>query len=442
MQQTSFYLKKNVYYTGLVAVLLFVLSYFASVLFTLAVVVLICLAIALLLDVILLYSKKHGITAKRSLEERWSNGDENKISLLLHNNYGFKTTCKIIDEIPYQFQLRKWFREAELSSDATQTITYFLKPSERGIYEFGFANIYAESPLHLVIRRYRLAQPQMVQVYPSFIQMRRYELLAMASHMPQTGIKRMRKLGHSMEFEQIKEYVRGDDYRTINWAATARRGDMMVNNYTDERSQQVYCLINKGRVMKMPFDGMTLLDYAINAVLVLSNIAIKKHDKAGLITFAEKVDAFVLADKKSGQINTISEQLYRQQTTFSEPNWEQLFSIVRNRITNRSLLILFTNFESYESFQRQLPFLKRLAHYHLLLVVLFENTEVKKVTETQAYTIEAVYIKTIAEKYLHEKKLMVKALQQNGIVSVLSAPQNLSIKTLNKYLELKQRHIG
>lgn len=440
MQSTSFYLKKNVYYTGCVAVLLFVLSYFASVLFTLAIVVLICLAIAVLLDVILLYSKKNGITAHRTVEERWSNGDENKISIYLHNGYGFKIFCKVIDEIPYQFQLRNWYRAAVLGTDASQTITYFLKPSERGLYEFGNINIYTESPLHLALRRYRFVQPQTVHVYPSYIQMRRYGLMATANHMQQTGVQRMRKLGHSMEFEQIKEYVRGDDYRTINWAATARRGDMMANSYTDERSQQVYCLINKGRVMKMPFDNMTLLDYAINATLVLSNIAIQKHDKAGLITFAKTVDAFIPADKKPGQINTILEQLYKQQTAFTEPDLEQLFSVVRNRITNRSLLILFTNFESYESFNRQLPFLKLLAHYHLLLVVFFENTEVKKITETKATTIEAVYIKTIADKYLHEKKLMVKALQQNGIVAVLSTPHNLSIKTLNKYLELKRRH--
>ena len=442
MQLTSFYLKKNAYYTGFVAVLLFVLSYFAPVLFTLAIVVLICLAIALLLDVILLYSEKNGITAQRTVTDRWSNGDENIISIYLHSAYGFKVICKIIDEIPYQFQQRNWYKVAELSSNESNTITYFLQPSERGIYDFGSINIYAESPLHLVIRRYRFVQPQTVRVYPSYMQMRRYELIATASHMPQTGTKRMRKLGHSMEFEQIKEYVRGDDYRTINWTATARRGDMMANSYTDERSQQVYCLINKGRVMKMPFDNMTLLDYAINAALAVSNIAVQKHDKAGLITFAERIDAFILADKKPGQINTILEQLYKEQTTFSEPDLEQLFSIVRNRITNRSLLILFTNFESYESFNRQLPFLKLLAHYHLLLVVFFENTEVKKVTETKATTIEGVYIKTIAEKYIHEKRQMVKTLQQNGIVVVLSTPQDLSIKTLNKYLELKQRQVG
>jgi uncharacterized protein (DUF58 family) len=269
--------------------------------------------------------------------------------------------------------------------------------------------------------------------------MRRYSLLGVANRLQETGVKRMRRLGQSMEFEQIKEYVRGDDYRTINWKATARKGDLMVNNFTDERSQQIYCLVNKGRVMKMPFEGMTLLDYAINASLVLSSVALQKQDKAGLICFGQNVDAFLPADKKPTQINSILEALYKQQTAFIEPDLEKLFSVVRNRISHRSLLVLFTNFESFDSFERALPSLKRLAHYHLLTVVFFDNTALKEMAESRAKTTEDIYIKTIAEKYRYEKQLIVKELQKNGIVAVLSTPQNLTVNALNKYLELKTR---
>ncbi|HVG42349.1 MAG TPA: DUF58 domain-containing protein, partial [Chitinophagaceae bacterium] len=243
----------------------------------------------------------------------------------------------------------------------------------------------------------------------------------------------------SMEFEQIKEYVRGDDYRTINWKATARYGSMMVNNFTDERSQHIYCVINKGRIMKMPFNGMTLLDYSINASLVLSNIALQKGDKAGLITFAETSGSFIVADKKPGQLGYIQEELYAQQTSFLEPDNEKLFSLVRNGINQRCLLILFTNFESFESLLRDLPFLKRIAHYHLLVVVFFENTELKSLLESKVKTVEDIYIKTIAEKYAYEKKLMVKELQKHGIIALLTPPLKLTAATLNKYLELKNR---
>jgi uncharacterized protein (DUF58 family) len=213
----------------------------------------------------------------------------------------------------------------------------------------------------------------------------------------------------------------------------------MANTFTDERSQQVYCIINKGRSMKMPFEGMTLLDYAINASLVLSNIALQKQDKAGLICFEKNVDVFLPADKKPTQINHIMEALYKQQTSFVEPDLEKLFSVVRNRISQRSLLVLFTNFQSLESLQREMPSFRRLAHYHLLMVVFFENTELKQLTESEATSIEDVYIKTIADKFRHEKKLMVKSLQAQGIIAVLTAPQMLTVNALNQYLELKNR---
>jgi uncharacterized protein (DUF58 family) len=373
------------------------------------------------------------------LQERFSNGDENKILIAMGNTYGFKAKCLIIDEIPFQFQDRSWERRVTINAGATHDLQYTLTPQERGEYHFGKIHVFVSSPLGTISRKYTFDQEQVVKVYPSYFQMRRYQLLAAANRLQEAGVKRMRRLGHSLEFEQIKEYVRGDDYRTINWKATARRGDLMTNNYTDERSQQIYCIINKGRIMKMPFEGLTLLDYAVNASLVLSNVALMRQDRAGLITYAEKLDTFLAADKKAPQLNLILESLYKQTTNFLESDLEKLFAAIRNRITQRSLLVLFTNYESMEGLQRDLPSLKRIAHYHLLLVVFFENTELRQIIDGHAASTEDIYIKTIAEKYNHEKRLMVKELQANGITAVLTAPQNLTINAINKYLELKNR---
>jgi uncharacterized protein (DUF58 family) len=436
--RTSFFLGRKVYLAGLNAAALFVFSYFRPGLFPAGIAVLVLAGIGIAFDLVLLYQKR-GISGNRITAERWSNGDENRIVIELRNSYDFDVDCYVVDELPVQFQERGWLRHVRVEAGTTKETEYFLKPLERGEYHFGVINVFVHSHLNLVQRRYRIAVEQAIKVYPSFIQMRRYELLGIGSRTEQMGVKRMRRLGHSMEFEQIKEYVSGDDYRTINWKATARRGDLMVNNYTDERSQQIYCLVNKGRVMKMPFEGLTLLDYSVNAALVLLNTALQKHDKAGLITFAESLDTFIPADKKPGQLNQILESLYRQETAFLEPDFEKLFSAVRNRITQRSLLVLFTNFETLESLERELPSLKRLAHYHLLVVVLFENTELKQLTEAKVHTTEDIYMKTIAEKYRHEKFLIARELHKNGIVAVLSTPQRLTVNALNKYLELKNR---
>ena len=436
--RTSLQLNRLVYIIGLGAAALFVLSYLVAPLFDIAIALLLFMGLTLLVEVWLLYRKK-GIGAERIAQDRLSNGDDNVIRLVISNFYDFSLSCTIIDELPFQLQIRNWKKKLRLDAGQSHELVYTIRPVERGTYQFGAINIYAKGPIGLISRRYTVPQEQTVHVYPSFLQMRRFQIRAAGTHVPEIGVKRVRKLGHSMEFEQIKEYVMGDDYRTINWKATARRGDFMVNNFTDERSQQIYCVINKGRVMKMPFDGMTLLDHAINAALVLSNVALQKQDKAGLICFSQQLDVFLPADKKPTQINLILESLYKQQTGFLEPDMEKLFSVVRNRITHRSLLIFFTNFESMESLERELPTLKRLAHYHLLMVVFFENTELKELTEKKASTLEEIYIKTIAEKFRYEKQLMARELQKHGIIAVLSSPSHLTVNTLNKYLELKNR---
>jgi len=187
----------------------------------------------------------------------------------------------------------------------------------------------------------------------------------------------------------------------------------------------------------MPFEGMTLLDYAINASLVISNIAMYKQDKAGLITFSNKINSILPASRKGNHIKSLLEILYNQTTNFFEPNYEFLYSTVSNKIRQRSLLLLFTNFEGFPSLNLQMSFLKRLAQKHLVVVIFFENTEIKQLLHENAQSVEEIYIKTIAEKLLYEKKLIVRELNKYGIHAVLTEPQNLTIATINKYLQLK-----
>ena len=419
-------------------ILLFVLSYWFEFLYSVANILLLFLGILAILDYLVLFGK-NGLELERIASEKFSNGDENQVQISVRNNYRFPVSLRIIDEVPVQFQKRNFKIRLKVKDGEQNVTAYSLRPVERGEYFFNDINAFTRSPLRLITRRIIHQQHQMVKVLPSYLALRHYELKAHSSNLAEAGSKRMRKLGHSLEFEQIKEYVRGDDIRTIHWKATARKGQLMVNNYTDERSQQVYCLIDKGRVMKMPFEGLTLLDYAINATLILSSVALIKQDRAGILTFAEQIGNVLVADRKAGQMNQVLELLYRQQTKFLETDFEKLYGFIRTRITQRSLLILFTNFESLSSLQRQLPYIRSIARQHLLLVVFFENTELRQLTETQVDNMEDLYIKTIAERFAYEKRLIVKELQQHGITTILTAPQNLTINTVNKYLELKAR---
>ncbi len=375
--------------------------------------------------------------ARRITPERLSNGDENEISIYIESYYPFAVDVEIIDEIPHQFQKRDVLFKTNLTSRQHKMLNYLLRPTKRGEYEFGLIRVYVKSPLRLVSRRFNFEQSETLPVYPSFLQMRKYELMAISNRLNEIGIKKIRRLGNSMEFEQIKNYVAGDDYRTVNWKATARQGNLMVNTFTEEKSQHVYCVIDKSRVMKMPFEGLSLLDYAINASLVLSSVALLKEDKAGLITISDKKGSIIPAEKRPTQLNKIMEVLYREKTRYLETNMELLYSTIRSTLKQRSLVVFFTNFESASALQRQLPFLKKIARFHLLVMVFFENTELKALSEEPAINVEGIYIKTIAEKFVYEKKLIVRELARHGIQSILTEPQNVTVNTINRYLEIK-----
>jgi len=433
------YLTNRFFLLGGGTVALFVSGFIFPVLFPLAQLVLIACAAFFVLDIILLFRKSTLLVCRRTTGKMFSLGNENPVRLDVINHSAQKLIITIIDEIPFQFQLRGLSMHIVLKAGEKQSLGYNLRPVVRGEYVFNNINLFAKTNFGLVQRRFVMESNENVRVYPSIIDMKKYELLAMAKISNYQGIKKIRRLGHSYEFEQIKNYVSGDDFRSINWKATSRKADLMVNQYEDERSQQVYSLIDKSRTMRMPFNGMSLLDYSINASLVISNISLKKHDKAGLLTFSDKIGSSIKADRGKNQLRLILEALYNEEERKMEANYELMYNAVRNLIRGRSLIFFYTNFESLYALERVLPLLRKINSTHLLVVIFFENTEVKDFSSLPAKNIEDIYLKTIAQKFVSEKNQVVQLLRQYGIQSILTRPENLSINTVNKYLELKAR---
>lgn len=435
----EFYLTSRFLLLTAIIVLLFFFGYFFDPLFSVAKLLLISFITVIFVETLILFTRKKNIFAERVLSDRLSNGDDNEVKIILTNNYTFDINIKIIDELPFIFQIRDFEISSKVKQGNTKIFSYIIHPVKRGEYQFGYLNVFISTILNIVSRRLRFDQNKNVKVYPSYVQMRKYQIMAISDRLMEVGIKKVRKIGHSMEFEQIKDYVRGDDYRTINWKATARKRQLMVNHYIDERAQQIYSVIDMGRTMKMPFDKMSLLDYAINTSLVISNIALLKHDKAGIITFNSKVNSVLPAERNSVQMKKILDMLYKQETDFMESDYERLAGVVRTKIKQRSLLLFFTNFETANSLKRQLPYFKSLSRSHLLIVIFFFNVGLDELLYNKAKSLDEVYHKTIAEKFAYEKRVIQKELASFGIQSILTTPEKLSINTINKYLELKAR---
>lgn len=435
----ALYIEQRFFQLGAIIVVLFGFSYFAPILFGIGQIAILVLVTFLTIDILIIFIGKSRLFARRTVPDKFSNGDENRINVNIENNYPITIYCDIIDELPEQFQKRDFKLQSKLNSKSSKALSYNLKPTQRGEYHFGNLNIYVKSKLKLVSKRYSFDSNTMVPTYPSFKQLRKFELLNINQNSLEYGLKKTRRLGHTMEFEQIKDYVLGDDLRTINWKATAKKNSLMVNQYQDEKSQPIYSLIDKGRVMQMPFEGLSLLDYAINAVLVMSNVVLKKQDKAGLLSFSKRVENVVFAERRSAQMRLILEALYNVQTDFFESDFSRLYGEVKRNITQRSLIFLYTNFETLDALHRQLPYLKAMAKSHLIVVIFFKNTELNHLINNKAATVKDVYDKAIAEKFAFEKRLIVNELKKYGIYSILTTPEHLTIDTINKYLEIKSR---
>lgn len=436
---------KNLYinsrfYMALLAVgSLYVLAFFFSVLLWFAHILLILCLILLAVDIFLLFGKKSALLARRTLPEKLSNGDQNEISVSVKNNYPIPISVRIIDEIPFQFQKRDFLLSRQMKSGEDVVFQYPLVPKARGTYHFGKLNVFVRSQLLFISRRFIFQEGESLPCYPSFIHLRKYELMALQNEFMMGGLKKIRKLGHTMEFEQIKDYVSGDDIRTINWKATAKRNQLMVNQFQDEKSQRIFLIIDKGRTMQMPFRGLSLLDYSVNAVMALSHIILKKSDRAGLMTFSKQTENKVAADNRSGQLRKISEALYRIQTDFFESDFSRLYQDVRFTVGQRSLILLFTNFETLDAVTRQMKYLRGIAKNHLLVVVFFRNSELHDLIQANPENMKEVYDQIIAEKLEFEKKLIIQELRKYGIHSIYTLPENLNIEVINKYLEVKAR---
>ncbi|NND77389.1 MAG: DUF58 domain-containing protein [Flavobacteriales bacterium] len=435
----SIYLNNRFTISGAVVAVIFMASFPFPFLFPVGQVGLILLLAFSISDITMLFNPGMQIAGERVCPRILSLSDENEIEVYLQNLSPYGLDIEVIDELPEQFQKRDLTLSDAFKSEEVRGFKYYVRPTKRGEYQWGKIQVFCSNGIGLFKRRISLDKEQMVPVYPSIIQMKNFELMAFSKTSHFTGVKKMRRIGMSYEFEQIKQYVVGDDYRHINWKATGRRNELMVNQFQTERSQNVYSVICNSREMRMPFDELTLLDYAINASLVISNIALLKYDKAGLFTFSDDVGSIVKAERGKFQLNKIFEVLYNEKDHEKESNYELLFRGIKSIVKHRSLLFLYINFESMNALERALPALKRLSRLHLLVVMFFKNTEIIEYSEQPANDVRSVFNKTIAKRMISEKHNMLLTLKQYGIQAMLCEPNDLSLNTVNKYLELKSK---
>ncbi|MCF8366167.1 MAG: DUF58 domain-containing protein [Bacteroidales bacterium] len=433
------YLNNLFFYVLSGIAVLFAIAFTVNWIFFAALIVLSIFIAIFLIDTFLLFRKGFSVVILRTMPGIFSLGDKNTVDFKVENPNNIMLFLKLIDELPYQFQERDFLITLQLNAFESKTVDYVVVPTQRGAYEFRNTNIFSKTMIGLVSRKDVVTGNHKVAVFPSTVLMKKFELFAFNRNTGQLGSRKIRKIGHSYEFDHIQNYVSGDDPRSINWKATGRRAELMVNHFMDEKAQQVYCLLDKSRGMQMPFNGLTLLDHAINTTLVVLNIALLKFDNAGLISFSNKIGNVIKAGSGKHQLHKIYNALYNEKENRLEADYELLYNAIRKIVGGHSLLFLFTNFESVYAMERVMPLLRRINNFHLLVVVFFKNSKIQELANSEYTDIVSIYEKTIARKFIAEKELIVQELKRHKIQVVYTSPEELPTNTINKYLELKSR---
>lgn len=401
-----------------------------------------CLCFGLILfDVAYLFRFKQPIEAQRKFSRLLSLGDENVVTLQIVNKKSQPMKLDIIDELPTQLQVRDFLLKLKLNANESKELTYNIRPTTRGEYIFGALNVFLASPLGFLQRRMIIELKSKAMTFPSIIQMQQHRLRVFRRQNRDAGSRKMFRLGSSYEFEQIKPYVAGDNFRDINWKASSRTNELQVNMFEDERAQSVYCIIDKSGTMRATFNGISLFDYALNATLAVSNIVLLKDDKAGLITFSANLGTTLAARGQTTYLRNILLALYKEKPGEEASDYNVLFRGLQRIIRTRSLLLFFTNFQTENMLERALPVLRNINKHHVLLVICFKDTEIETLSKQLVTDTKGIFLNTMVQKHLNKQQRIEEKLRLSGIKCAFIAPEDLSAQTINAYLSLKARQL-
>lgn len=381
--------------------------------------------------------------AERAHDSRLSLGAENPVTLTVRRRPGQEGGAArplwVRDEPPEAFLIERRILEGELPAHGSWQGGYHVRPLRRGDYAFGDINLRWQGPLGLVVRQGKQEAATPVRVYPNLLDVRRYDLMLRQNRLQELGLRNARLPGQGSEFERLREYLPDDEYRRINWKATARRHRPITAEYQTERSQNIVAVLDTGRMMQSPVAEIAKLDYAVNAVLLLAYVATGLGDKVGLLTFADEVGQYVRPLAGRGQFYRMLELLYRVEAQPVEPDYHRALSYLALQQRRRSLVVIFTDLSGGASLQALLAHLALLARHNLPLVVTISDPDVHAAARQLPADSLAVYQRAAATSLLQEREMTLESLQRQGVLTLDVPANQLSLAVIDRYLALKRR---
>ncbi len=375
----------------------------------------------------------------RKHETRLSLGAWNLVQLTVRNNSRQRVTLTVRDEPPPVFGWDRLVLSGEVWPHGEVTLAYHVRPPRRGDYTFGNVNLRWPGILGLVVRQATCLLGSSVKVYPNLLEIRKYDLLVRRGHIQELGLRLSRKFGEGAEFERLRAYLPDDDYRRIDWKATARRNKPISREFQTERSQNIVSVIDLGRMMRSPVGDLSKLDHVINAVLLFSYVATRKGDRVGLMTFADTVDVFLPPRQGTGQFYRMLQVLYGVQSQPVEPDYAEALAYLAVKNKKRSLVVLFTDLSGGPSVQSLVTNLSALYPRHLPVCVTISDPAMLSAASAQPRNSSAAYERMVAGQMLDDRRVLLESLHRHGVLTLDVPADKLTVAIINKYLELKGR---
>ena len=364
----------------------------------------------------------------------------NKIRLSLHNDGPEPISIALRDEPPERFSVENQEFAMSLPAGGFKEVEYEVRPVERGSDAFRGTFVRINCPLGLACRQEFLTTEQPVRIYPNVLALREFNLLRQQGRLRDIGIRRSRSRGLGTEFESLRQYSEGDDYRKIDWKATARKGDLMVRQYEQERNQPVLICIDVGRHMLSEVNGVRKLDHVLDSLLMLANAAAIAGDQVGLLVFSDTVKRYLPPKRGRNQVSLVIEACHDLIAEPVESDMPAALAYLSQRWNRRSLLVIFSDCVDPDRAHTLLQGLGPIARRHLTLFCRINDGRIDEIESKRTETVKDMYQKAAAALVMEDRKA-AQSLFTSAKVNVLdSEPQDLAAKLVNYYFMVKEKN--
>ncbi|QDT46904.1 hypothetical protein Pan258_09290 [Symmachiella dynata] len=381
------------------------------------------------------------VDVQREVGDVMSIGARNAVKIWFTNRNGGPITIEFDDEPPAPCDTEGLPFEIELPPGRARYRVYHTRPHHRGTNRFGKVYLRSRSNLLLWSLHHELEIDSAVRIYPDIQAVHAMELLARRNRVSELGLRMSRLMGRGSEFERLREFRREDEYRQIDWKATAKHQKLISREYTIERNQNILILLDAGRSMCNEVDGITHLDRGLNAAIILSYIALRQGDYVGLMAFSNKIDRFVRPMRGAGSVQTLIRSVYDLEPQYEASDYDLMVEEVRRRFRKRSLVILISHALDELHLTTISTHMRQLRAPHLVLGAFLRNVPLHERLNTVPETdVEAFQVAAAAEM-VSAQTTQIAELQEHGQYAVDSLPEDLSADLISQYLEIKARHL-